>query len=377
MANTNMDYLYPEFWAAAFDELNMGEYPMHNLVSRNFENTLATKGTKVNVPVAVDFGDADDWTPGDAITGTGITQAEVEVSLDKSKKKGITLTGKELSLSPYELITEYGVGLAKSILTTVNKELYKEALKSEYFIDARAGISEDFVSDAGTRLSNNEVSTMNRIFMASPDIIGALRKVDAFQHVDTTGGSDVMRDGRITRRMGFDFYENNAFAKYTPADIVGAVNNAAGYAAGATTMTVDGFNDDAAPLRAGDIFVMAADSTNTPHTILSTTTSSSDTVSITFYPGLVESEADDAVINVVATQSAIAYVPSGLALAARAYATLPEATGVASRVVDVKGLPVRISVWHDGKLGLNVQHDILFGCKLINSKRVVRIVEDL
>ena len=377
MSNSNIDALYPEFWAAAFDELNVGEYGMQNRVSRKYDGTLGQSGDTVNVPISVDFGDADDWTPGDSISASNITQTTVAVTLDKSKKKTINLTGKELSLSPYDLIQSYGSGMAKSLISTVNKELYKTALGSTYFVDARAGISEDFIADAGTKLSNNEISMMNRVFEGSPDILGACMKLDAFLHVDTTGSDDVMRDGKIARRFGFDFYQNNAFAKYTPADLAGAVNNAAGYAAGATTMTVDGFNDDTNPIRVGDIFVMAADSTSTPHTVTAVTYTSSDTTSITFSPGLVESELDEAVINFVATQSALCYVPSGIALAARPYAVLPEATGVRSSVVTMNGLPIRISVWHDGNLGVKVQYDLLFGTKLIDAKRVVRIVEDM
>jgi len=267
--------------------------------------------------------------------------------------------------------------MAKSLISTVNKELYKTALGSTYFVDARAGISASFIADAGTKLSNNEISMMDRVFEGSPDILGACMKLDAFQHVDTTGSSDVMRDGKIARRFGFDFYQNNAFAKYTPADLAGAVNNKDGYAAGATTMTVDGFNDDANPIRVGDVFTMKADSTSTPHTVTAVTYTSGDTTSITFSPGLIEDEVDDAEINFVATQSALCYVPSGIALAARPYATLPDATGVKSTVVTMNGLPIRISVWHDGNLGVKVQYDLLFGTKLIDAKRVVRIIEDM
>ena len=377
MSNSNIDALYPEFWAAAFDELNVGEYGMQNRVSRKYDGTLGQSGDTVNVPISVDFGDADDWTPGDSISASNITQTTVAVKLDKSKKKTINLTGKELSLSPYDLIQSYGSGMAKSLISTVNKELYKTALGSTYFVDARAGISENFIADAGTKLSNNEISMMNRVFEGSPDILGACMKLNAFQHVDTTGSDDVMRDGKIARRFGFDFYQNNAFAKYTPADLAGAVNHSAGYAAGATTMTVNGFDDDTNPIRVGDIFVMAADSTSTPHTVTAVTYTLGDTTSITFSPGLVESELDNAEINFVATQSALCYVPSGIALAARPYAVLPEATGVRSSVVTMNGLPIRISVWHDGNLGVKVQYDLLFGTKLIDAKRVVRIVEDM
>lgn len=376
MANTNMDLLYPEFWASAFDELDMGEYQLQNLVSRNVEPLIANFGNKVNVPLTPDLA-AKTWTPGSAITPTDIAQEEIEVTLNISKAMPINLNGTELTKSAYDLITTYGVAQAQAILTTVNEEIYKVMLGSTSFLDATAGIDEDDVVDAGTTLSSNKVSLANRSFIGSPDVIGALKKQDAFQLVNNSGQEDIMLNGRIMRRMGFDFYENNAIAKYTPADLIGAVNNAAGYAAGTTTMIVDGFDDDANPIRKGDIFVLDADSTATKQTVLSTTLTTSDTTGITFSPGLAESEVDDAVITFTGTQSAIAFVSRGVALASRAYAMLPEKTGVNSFITNVQGLPIRISVWHDAKLGLNVQYDILFGCTLVKSSRVVRVIEDL
>lgn len=376
MANTNMDLLYPEFWAAAFDELDMGEYQLQNLVSRDVEPLVANFGNKVNVPLTPDLS-AKDWTPGSTITSTDIAQEEIEVTLNISKAMPINLNGTELTKSAYDLITTYGVAQAKAILETVNEEIYKVMLGSTSFLDATAGIDEDDVVDAGTTLSSNKVSLLNRNFIGSPDVIGALKKQDAFQLVNNSGQDDIMMNGRIMRRMGFDFYENNAIAKYTPVDLVGAINNVAGYAAGTTTMIVDGFDDDANPIRKGDIFTLDADSTSTKQTVLSTTTTTSDTTGITFSPGLAESEVDDGVITFIGSQSAIAFVPSGIAFASRAYAMLPEKTGVNAFVTNVNGLPVRISVWHDAKLGLNVQYDILFGCTLVKSSRVVRVIEDL
>src|SRR6056297_749486 len=372
--NTGMAYLYPEFWAASFDELDMGEYQFQNLVSRDVEPLVANFGTKVNVPIAPDF-DADDWTPGDSISADNITQTEVEVALNKSKSKVINLNGTELTKSGYNLIQEYGVPMAKSILTAVNQEIYKELLSSTNFIDATGGIDEDDVVDAGSTLSEADVSMMDRVMVTSPGVMGALMKQDAFQYVDNSGRQDIMDNGRIMRRMGFDFYVNNAISKYTPADVAGAINLGAGYSAGDTTIVVDTFDDDENPVRVGDIFTIAG--TDTKYTVTATEVTSSDTTSITFYPGLDEDKDDDDVVTITPTQSAIAMVPSGLAFAARAYAQLPSNAGVQQTVANVQGLPVRISVWHDAKLGVNVQYDILFGNSLVKSDRVVRLIEDL
>lgn len=375
MSNTNMSYLYPEFWAAGFDALDVGQYNLQNFVSRGVESKLANAGDTVNVPIAPDFGIASDWVPGSNIVPSAVTQTRAQVVLNKSKQIVKGFTDAELSMSAYDLVQNYATSMAKSIMQAVNKDLYLELLKTPYFVDATAGISEDSIADAGTKLSENEVGLIDRRLVGSPGMIGALRKIDVFRDVDTNGTNSVIRDGRITRQYGFDIYENNIISKYTPADVVGAVNNATGYAAGATSVACDGFNDDAAPVRVGDMFKFGAGDTNW-HTVTSTTQSSGDTVEISFTPALSAAILDDATITVTPTQSVLAFTPGALAFAARAYATAPK-PGAMANVVNVQGLPVRITTWTDSAtLNLNVAYDILYGMTMVNPKRIVRVLED-
>jgi hypothetical protein len=375
MANTNMDYLYPEFWAAGFDALDVGAYNLQNFVSRSVENKVANAGDSVNIPITPDFGIAGDWTPGDAITPSAITQTQKTVTLNKSKKMTKGFNDTELSLSAYDLIQNYATPMAKSILQAVNKDLYLELMKTSNFVDATGGISEDFIADAGTLLSKNEVGLTGRRLVGSPDMIGALRKIDVFRDYDTNNTADIIRDGRIVRQYGFDIYENNIISKYTPADVVGAVDEAANLAAGSTTMVVDGFNDDANPIRVGDTFKFGAGPTGW-YTVTATTLTAGDTTGISFTPATNAIALDNAVITFTPTQSLLAFVPGALAFAARAYAVAPK-PGALTSVVSVQGLPIRITTWTDSStLNLNVQYDILYGLTMVNPNRVVRILED-
>ena len=104
-ANTNVDYLYPEFWAAAFDAVNAGKYQLQNLVSRKYESLVGTYGDTVNVPISPSF-IAEDWVSGTPIVPTNVTQEKVAVTLDKSKKVTFNITGKEQTLSKYDLIMD-------------------------------------------------------------------------------------------------------------------------------------------------------------------------------------------------------------------------------------------------------------------------------
>lgn len=115
MSNTNMSYLYPEFWAAGFDALDVGQYNLQNFVSRGVESKLANAGDTVNVPIAPDFGIASDWTPGSNIVPSAVTQTQAQVILNKSKQIVKGFTDAELSMSAYDLVQNYATSMAKSI----------------------------------------------------------------------------------------------------------------------------------------------------------------------------------------------------------------------------------------------------------------------
>jgi len=373
MANTNTDALIPEFWFQAFDALDIGAYNLQNFISRDTEALLAKAGDTVNVPITPDLGDADNWVPGAAITATGVTQATVAVILDKSKKKTIGLTGKELSLPAYDLIEKYGVPMAKTILRTVNDDIYKELLLTNQVVDGTAGVDEDDVVDAKTMLDNAEVGKAGRILVASPDDIGTLLKKDAFQYANYSGDNGrAMNEGDLMRKFGFNIYENNIIEKYTPADLTGAINNG-NIIVGSTVLTVDGFADSANPVRNGDVLSIESD-TSGYYTVTDTDVDTDgNTVAITITPGLRVQTVNDKVITMKASRSMLAMVPGCAAFAARSYAALP--VGVMSAVYNFLGLPIRIVVWVDSStLNVNVQYDILYGVKMVNDERVCRIL---
>jgi hypothetical protein len=375
MSNTNLSYLYPEFWASGFDSLDIGSYGLQNQVNRDVETAIAKAGDTVNVPISPDFGDAASWTPGSTITPSGTTQTMATVTLDQSKQQARGFTDAELSLSQYNLIESYATPMAKSILRAVNASIYGEMIKSPYYVDATAGVAGSHVADAETALSNNEVGYIGRKFVCSPSVMGALRKDSAF-YSNAISNDDMIQSGILAKRYGFDISENNIISKYTPADLVGAVDKVGGYAAGTTTIVVDGFNDDAKLIKAGDIFSYGAGATGY-YTVQSTTLTGGDTTGITFLPALDAAIADDAVITVKATQSALAFVPSAVAFASRAYGAMGK-PGVNSTIVNVQGLPVRISTWTDSStLNLNVAMDILYGVKIVNDKRIIKVLEDI
>ena len=372
-----MDKLYPEFWAMGWDMIDMGEYNLHNMVSKDVSGEVKEKGESVNVMLQPDLGDADDYD-GATIVTSNIAQESVNVKLDHGKQKTISLTSKDLSKSAYDLLQNYAAPMAQSIIRSVSKDVYKQLIQSPYFVDATSGITEALLIDAGTKLSKNKVPRGSRKLACSPDAYGALLKLANLTAADGTGDGGVARqEGMLINRYGFQIGEDNGIEKYAPFDITGAVNNSGtAYAAGATTIVVDAFNDDANPVRPGDMFKIA-DETGTPfHTVISTAKTSDDTTSITFCPGIVDGAANDAVVTFTATQSAVAFAPSAVGLAMRPWAELPSDLGVRSMVFDANGVPVRISVWQES-LNVKVQYATLYGISTYRNSRIVRLVNTL
>jgi hypothetical protein len=370
--NTGIDALSPTFWGLAFDDIDIGEYNLQNLVERKIESQIGKVGEKVRVPLTPDFGLANTYTPGSPITKTPVTQEYKDVALTESKNQTFQLTDSELSMNPYDLLKIYGIPAAKSLLRTVNDYLYRVMLKSHYMVDSISSFTEDHIIDARVKLSQNEVPAQGRTLLASNEDYGAMLKFSGFKNVLESGDAAAKQRGVLGVKYNFEMRENNIISTYTPADLTGAVNNIAGYAAGVKTILVDGFNDDANPLRPGDVFTITGETGTPKHVVQSTVVTSSDTTSITFEPALASSVADDAVVTAVASKSILGFVPNAMAFAARPYGVLPSKSAD-SRIIEWMGLPIRINLWFS-ELVLNVQYDILYGGELVNPKRVVRIL---
>ncbi len=77
----------------------------------------------------------------------------------------------------------------------------------------------------------------------------------------------------------------------------GAVNNGSGYAAGATSMTVDGL---AGIVASGQTFVVTGETGSPVHTVVGHTETGGNTTSVSFTPALASSIADDVVVTFTA-----------------------------------------------------------------------------
>jgi len=368
MGNTNMDLLFPEFWAASFEEIHAGKYTLQNQVSRKFDSKIAEKGDQVNVPL-LPSANGHEYSGGEVTTTSDITQSTVPVILNRGFAENFTLEGKDYSLSPYDLISTYGVACAEAILRDVNKSLYLQMLHGTNKGAAVALASVDVadVINAKDALDALQVDDNNRILVMSSSVHNKFLAKSAFQYVNQSGTDAAMKMGIVDEKFGFNFVTNHAIAKYTPADVAGSCASAA---ANAVAIVVTAFDDDAKPVRVGDILTIADDTTE--YTVTSTILTGGDTTTIGISPPLVVAITAAKVVTIVPSESMVGMHRSALALASRPFAAIPEQLGVKSSITNYKGLPIRISVWASG-LVIKVQYDILYGCKLVHKDRIYRL----
>lgn len=379
MANTNMDVLYPEYWATVAETLDVGSYDLPRLVSNRNELTAGNMYQQVNVPLTADLGDAVAYDTATPVTPTAISQEAAQVVLNRSFGKAITLTRQELTHSAVDLVKTYMPGLMKALMKQMSLDVYLAGLQSEYVVDARTTFDHTKIAAAYGILDLNEVSEDMRVLVSGPEAYKDMLTFDSFTRADFAGNPETLRTAQLPERYGFRIAKDHSILKYTPADVTGAINNGAGYTSADFTIAVDAFNDDARPLRVGDLFTVASESGSPIHSVVSTTTTSSDTTGITFRTinGMTNAaKADDAVVTVSPTSSLLAMHPSAIAFASRPYANLPSGVGANQQVMTLpNGVNATLSIWQDG-LVVQVQMDALWGVTMVHRKRCARIVVD-
>lgn len=302
----DLDAFVPELWAnesLAILEENM---VAANLIHRDFENELQTYGDVVNTRRPGEFV-AKRKTNDDDVTDQNATATNVQVKLDQFFHVSFIIKDGEESKSFKSLVTEY---ISPAMLA--HARVIDQIVLGQYarFIGNCGGK----LGSAGTianLLDMRQVMNDNKAYMDGRRLVLNTNtetdylKLGEFTQAQQVGdGGTALQNATLGRKYGFDSYtcQNMASVATGNTVVTGAVNNASGYAAGTTTMTVDGLS---AALPVNSWFTVAGDMT--PQRIISSVGGATPT-SVTFWPGLKYDVVDNAVIT--------RYVPGAVNLTA-------------------------------------------------------------
>ena len=211
MPNAGISQLAPESFTSMFEEMDFGMYNLQNIVSRKFESSMADHGDTVVVPLAVEPNEATDYVAGNPIAAEDIVQETVKVVLNKSKKTVFQLTDKELTLSKYELVTNYLTPHMEKLLEIVNNDIIDvmKTAATKVFYPTDGVMSSDTIIDCRKALDNNKAGRTGRVFVIDPDKMADMLKATEFKDLQSLGGDDTKQEAVIGRRYGFDFVENH------------------------------------------------------------------------------------------------------------------------------------------------------------------------
>ena len=389
MANT-LTNIIPTIFARALLALR-DRTVMPQLVNRDYETEAKEKGDTVSIPVPTSVGtravspsyqdptDADDTTP-----------AKVSLALDNWRQTDpFYLTDQDMSnaMVNANFIPMQLSEALKGLTDYVNAQILA-LYTGVYGFVGTPGVTPfaentpvaDVAADAMKILNEQECPQGDR--RAVLDFAGEAAAVvlPAFAHASKVGDNSVVREGRLGRLYGMDWYSDGD----VPSHTLGAagtplVDDADGVAVGTKLIHMDGFTTKPS---VGDIFTIpnrAAGTTDAQtYTVTASTALDGTDSDVSFEPGLKVALAagdDSTAVNFKATHVVnLAFHRDAFAFASRPLLdTDITGEGNMTTIADpVTGLVYRLEVKRQHKRTA-WEVDILFGCKLVRAELACRI----
>lgn len=263
MANT-ITALTDAFFAALY---NVGR-KRTGLLASAFINTSdserVAKGQTIKYPVVPAFGTPGDWTPSTIITDpSDRTITTDEMSINNVKSLTFKWNGDEqfimnnngtMGSVAQQTMEQIMENLAQAIETYAFGVAYKGACRAVGTAATTPFASNfDVLADALQILIDNGTGTDNLKCVIDTTASTKLRKLATLLKVNESGTDNMVRRAIIDDLYGFQIRESNCVPLHTAGtgSTSYAVNLLAGYAAGSTTIALDG---GSGTILAGDVF---------------------------------------------------------------------------------------------------------------------------
>jgi len=354
---------------------------MAGRVHRGHDKTAQQKGSTIQISQPGTF------TAQDApSTAQDLNPESLTITLNQWKEVKFKLTDKELSYTGEKIITDHIRPAAYAIADNIDLALNALVKQIPWYYDitlATAGV--EAITTGRRILFNNQVPMNDLHFEVDGYLEEALLKLAAFtqhQGAGETGVQSQLR-GSLGTKFGVEVFANqNVISQTSPdwTDMAGAVNEAAGYAVGSTSIAIDGL-DATGAIKAGDILVITGHTQQYAVTADVTLVAGAGTVSIS--PAIRGAAlVDNQVVtlipaggdNTTKTQN-VMFHRNAFALAMAPLPTIAQQLGArVETVVDpITGLAIRSRLFYDGDTSaVYVALDVLYGLKTLNPNLAVR-----
>jgi hypothetical protein len=384
MANDLTNFL-PK-WLAKAQSVLRGNTVMPFLVNTDFSMKAEEKGNTVNVPLPASYS-ATDITPGVTSQANADTDPDnVQISLSYWRGVKFAITDKELSeIEASDSFVPRGLdGAAKAIAEDVNTKLFAE-YKGVYGYVGTAGTTPfattvAAATSAKKTLTDQECPPSDRRAVLDTAAMANALNLSAFSGYQNSGDADVITEGKLGRKFGFQWYEDQDVPTHTLGAAGTILVDQADVAIGDTALHIDGATTKPS---VGDVFTVAGDTQT--YTVLTASDLATTDCDITFYPPAKVAWADDAaltfkashVVNLAFHRDAFAFVARPLVgnvqkLFQMLGANNGQLLGMRVMQDPVTGIPLRLSIVRE-YMQTALVLDLLYGVKLLRPELAARI----
>ena len=387
MANTLTEVI-PQLLAQGLMALRENAITVQ-LVNRAYEAMAGMKGSTIDVPIPSAITVQDVTPAATPATNTHITPTSVSLVMDQWKEAPFHLTDKEVLEAMDGTIPMQASEAIKALGNTVDSAvlaLYKDI----YGFAGTAGTT-PFASSTGSatairKVLNNQLAPLgDRRIIFDADAEANALNLRAFQDVNFGVTSSDIHEGKVPKRLGFNFFMN----QNTPDHTVGNLGGCAGdltkvkqeELAGSTSILMDVGAVTNMALLKGDILVFGGHSQTYVVTANAAGEATKATAAeVAINPALTATVAASATVTLKGT-AASAYAQNlAFHRDAFAFASRPLADGmvvnggsvIASAIDPISGLTLRLELTREHKR-TRFSYDILYGCKTIRQQLAGRL----
>lgn len=379
MAN-NIENLTPQILATILEVLRES-CVMPSLVNNNYSTEAAAQGSTIDINDLDDM-EAFDVTPGNFPATEVISDVVAQqknLVLNQFKAVTFNMTDKELKEIQEGTRPRAIEKAIKALANTINLSifgLYKEV----YNVVGAAGTTPFGTStveaqQAARVLTTNLADMDERRMVLDPFGYANALGLGVLQKVNESGSSESLRDGMITRALGFDWYQDQQVPTHTrTAPATAAID--ANATAGAVSLVLDnGAGADLATLPAvGDVFTIAGNTQQYVVTSVTADTPTTNETTVGISPALAANVSDGAVVTFVASHVAnLAFHREAFAFASRPLLDLETPGSIIQPLTDpVSGLAMRFEIQRQWKRTI-FSVDCLYGVRAIRPQLAARV----
>lgn len=290
----SIDAYIPELWAQESVAILVENMVIANLIHRDFSNEVAKFGDIVHTRKPAEF-TAKRKTNADSVTVQDASATDIQVPLDQHFHTSFMIKDGEESKSFKMLRDEYLQPAVVSIAQAVDKVLLGESHQFYQNAEGIAGglTTSNFIQylvETRKRMNINKAYEAGRNMILTPTSEATALQISTFHEADKVGDEGTaMREASLGRKFQFNMFMCQNAPSTVGAPVTASqplIDNAAGYAIGATLIHVD---TAGSALKVGDWISVGG----VLHHVTALGTLSTEDIDVTITPGLRVAVADD------------------------------------------------------------------------------------